>query len=82
MKKELVAPIQEFTNVCGAIVNFRGYKTYGNNLFEVVESQLLSNLDVQCQMYFTSNCFIPQTLLDKTKQRITGTVKMKLLPSR
>ena len=51
MKKELVAPIQEFTNACGAIVNFRGYKTYGNNLFEVVESQLLSNLDVQCQLY-------------------------------
>ena len=31
--------------------------------------------------YFTGNFFIPLTLLDKTKQRIRGTVTMKLLPS-
>ena len=51
MKKELVTPIQEFTNAFGAVVNFRGYKTYGNNLFKVAESQLLSNLDVKYQLY-------------------------------
>ena len=39
MKKELVTPIQEFTNAFGAVVNFRGYKTCGNNLFKVAESQ-------------------------------------------
>ena len=51
MTKELVTPIQEFTNAFGAVVNFRGHKTYGNNLFKVAESQLLSNLDVKYQLY-------------------------------
>ena len=41
MKKELVTPIQEFTNAFGAVVNFCGYNTYGNNLFKDVRANCL-----------------------------------------
>lgn len=50
MKKELVPPLGEFTKRFGEVVNFHGYKTYGNNLFKVAKSQILCNLDVKSQL--------------------------------
>lgn len=51
MKKELVPPLQEFTQAFGEVINFRGYKTYGRNLFKVAERQVLCNVDVKNQLF-------------------------------
>lgn len=51
MKHQLLPIIQEFLKAFRAIVNFKGYQTYGKNIFKVAESQVLCNLEVKDKFF-------------------------------